>query len=303
MSIKENLKTFLERINISGRQLSSELGMSDSWWGTATDAAITKIISDVKLIFPLMNEDFILSGEGSPVLDDKKNLADYSWQEYYELLVVSCIEKNISLAHRVALLDDAHDIFNKYDLIENIPVSYRRNLAGITKRMDALSGYNPENNWYLFGSNQRRPDYVNGMSKDFSNSPINADDQKLIDMRDAIDLFATTGEISKSRFERYYMRYRNLWNDPISTASRLLAIKRPDSFICVNGANKDGIKEWFKLDSDPTWDSYWEDIVEKTREMRWYKEAQSAKPRSSFEAKCMKYRVALLDCITCTVKD
>lgn len=296
MSIKTNLKEFLEQVNISGRKLSEELGNASSWWGTATDSAIEKALPEIKELFPRMNEDFILTGKGNPMLEDEEcEFADWSWEQYYEKLVNAYKHNGVALAERIALLDEAHEIFSQHDLIEEIPVPIRTCLAGITKRMPAMSGYNPETDWYLFGSNQRRQYYVNAI-KEQENIDLNQD--QLADIRNAIDWIPLEGDVTKIRYDRYYSIFKKYWKNSLSTASRLLAIKRPDHFMQVNETNKALLMDYLGIDDDISWDSYWEVMHDRIHNMRWYKEAETVTPRGSFEAKCIKYRVALLDCIT-----
>ena len=242
--------------------------------------------------------DFVRTGEGSPIISSNVEFKDWSWDHYYRMLIESCIKDKVSLAGRVALLDEAQYIFKKYESFKDVPVSIRKNLAGIIKKTSVEHGYNPETDWYLFGRNILRSYYCNAMKMTADYVPQNQLEQELVDLRDAIDLVPLSGAVNKTIFNHYQKDYRCMGDNPRASASRLLAMKRPDLFICVNGSNVDKLKALFGISGDLTWNTYWQDIVEKVQTMEWYKQAKNVRPEGAFEAKCAKYCVALLDCLT-----
>ena len=77
-------------------------------------------------------------------------------------------------------------------------------------------------------------------------------------------------------------------------ASRLLAMKRPDTFLCVDGPN------WEALRADlggrkalPDWELYWNGVIEPLRSSRWY---NAPRPRGR-DAAIWDRRMAMLDSV------
>lgn len=110
----------------------------------------------------------------------------------------------------------------------------------------------------------------------------------------AIDSIPLDGEITRGQYEKFVSNFRKAgWKQPLSAATRLLAMKRPDTFICVNKANIKLLAE--SLGFAPTMldlDNYWEWVVEPIRKTSWYKN----KPKGVCD-KYWDYRVALLDAL------
>ncbi|WP_158544936.1 phospholipase D-like domain-containing protein [Dyella monticola] len=81
----------------------------------------------------------------------------------------------------------------------------------------------------------------------------------------------------------------------IGLATRLLAMKRPDEFVCLTRKNKQGVCGYLGAPySTMTLKNYWERIIEKVRITPWYLKKE---PRDPLERKIWHCRTALLDAI------
>ena len=71
-------------------------------------------------------------------------------------------------------------------------------------------------------------------------------------------------------------------------------MKRPDQFICLNGANKAGIcADFGQPATTTTLDNYWERIIEPMRETLWW---QAERPsHSPLEVRMWDARAAMFD--------
>lgn len=110
----------------------------------------------------------------------------------------------------------------------------------------------------------------------------------------AIDGIPLKGKVKKSQFEKYVSIFLNVgnWKDPIASVTRLLAIKRPDIFICVNGQNKAGLAKGLNIpQNNITLDNYWDEIIVPIQNAIWY----NGSPQGSSQQNIYKNRVALLD--------
>jgi hypothetical protein len=116
---------------------------------------------------------------------------------------------------------------------------------------------------------------------------------------DAIDTIPLRGPVTRSDYDRFCGLFEAAFEDSartggVPTASRLLAMKRPDVFVCVNNGNKPRLAE--AIDFRPTTlslDNYWERVIEPLRLANWY---NSDRPAGR-DAEAWDCRIALVDAI------
>ena len=115
----------------------------------------------------------------------------------------------------------------------------------------------------------------------------------------ALDAIPRTGAVTKVDYNRYIAEYLKAYpngRDGLGTATRLLSMKRPDTFLCVDAANlkalsKDvGMKRPDKLD----YERYWDEVVLRLMDSPWW---QSPEPTSLKERAAWRGRAAMLDAI------
>lgn len=186
------------------------------------------------------------------------------------------------LQGRFNLLDMAQKMFKNNASFNCMDEICRKGFAGM------LRDRNNENEptWEFFGTvaDGLYKHYINDLSSKLSN---------------AIDLIPSSGEVTKKQFDAYVKRFDIIdRKNPLADISRLLAIKRPDLFVCINQANKDKLAILFNVrKSDIKVENYWNILESYIWSSEWYKEPKGDK--KGYELKCWKYRVALLDCISC----
>jgi len=79
------------------------------------------------------------------------------------------------------------------------------------------------------------------------------------------------------------------------TSSRLLALKRPDYFICVDSKNRDKLTEEFDIrKSGLDYERYWFEIVGRLIDTPWWK---SLPPSDPVELEAWQGRAAMLDAL------
>jgi hypothetical protein len=191
------------------------------------------------------------------VFDEKRRLRGHKFEERIKMLgVIQNIFKN------------KRD-YNKFNLDE------RRKVAGMFKRDGIDYGW--------FGSMS--------MARKFT--PKIIDGNKVIGK--AINCIPLSGEVNKDHYLSFIKIYKRLFDNGIPTASRLLAMKRPDVFLCLDSKNrKKACKEFGIKYYSINYESYWNEIIERIRESNWYK---YPKPKNDKEKKLAKYRAAFLDSI------
>ncbi|TOL78104.1 hypothetical protein CGH89_24670, partial [Vibrio parahaemolyticus] len=106
------------------------------------------------------------------------------------------------------------------------------------------------------------------------------------------------GEISISQYNQYVETFKKAFpngRDGISIASRLLAMKRPDFFVCVDSKNNRAMCADFGIKvSGMTYERYWDELISRIHESVWF---DSQEPSKKLEKRVWRGRVALLDCI------
>lgn len=197
-----------------------------------------------------------------------------TWDSY-----VSKVQHTEGFEYRISLLDIAHDIFSKHKHFEDINIEVRKCLAGYKTNMPGLS---KDIDWKWFGSMQAARNFKHTMN---SNNII----------ANALDIIPLTGPITKQQFDKYCKAFSG-WDNPLACATRLLCIKRPDFFICIDSKNKTNLCKAFGISKNSlTLDSYWEKIVLRVRETIWFNDEGSS--HSPLVKKLKKYQVAMLDAL------
>ena len=115
----------------------------------------------------------------------------------------------------------------------------------------------------------------------------------------ALDQIPSAGEVRKEHYDAYLNEYLKAFpngRDGLGTATRLLAMKRPDVFLCVDAKNikklaEDvGIVRVDQLD----YERYWLEVVLRLREAPWW---LSPEPTDPTEQAVWHARAAMLDAI------
>lgn len=112
----------------------------------------------------------------------------------------------------------------------------------------------------------------------------------------ALDLIPTVGAVTREAYLAYINQFRKAFPNGgvlIGTATRLLAIKRPDTFVCLDSRNKAGLCEAFGIKRNVGYEEYWDSIIQRiTTEAAWW---SSPPPSSGVEREVWEARAAFLD--------
>lgn len=119
-------------------------------------------------------------------------------------------------------------------------------------------------------------------------------------LSDALDFIPLMGEVTRDDYHRYREAFIAAFGQDgtasgLSTATRLLAMKRPDAFVCINSANEVDLCRHFGVSPTTTdLENYWERIIEPMHGDAWWRHPQ---PSNSADAEIWLGRAALLDAI------
>lgn len=119
-----------------------------------------------------------------------------------------------------------------------------------------------------------------------------------VHLSNALDKIPLTGEVNKAQYDAFIEEYLKAFpngRDGIGTSSRLLALKRPDYFICVDSKNRNKLTEAFDIrKSGLDYDRYWNEIVGRLIDTPWWR---SLPPSDPVELEAWQGRAAMLDAL------
>ena len=182
---------------------------------------------------------------------------------------------------RLDLIAEIRGYFQTHKHFNDIDLDVRKGIAGLPSTNTVIK------NWAWFGSMKGAGAFagrINASNKAFSL---------------ALDEIPLVGEVRREHYERFIAQYLKAYEngrDGLATATRLLAMKRPDVFLCVDKQNlaklaQDvGIVSPGKID----YERYWEEVVERLMQSPWW---QSPEPTDPLEREAWHARAAMLDAI------
>jgi hypothetical protein len=178
------------------------------------------------------------------------------------------------MQERLRVLSEIRQLFAQQVHFRDLDYAGRRKIAGLVK--------NASPDFLLFGSMQ-----AVGLFK-----------QAIKDNNDgislALDEIPLDGDISREHYQRFTTRFLKAFKRAgMALASRLLAMKRPDTFVCVNNENREGLFHAFRLSPSRDAEPYWE-LIERIRACTWWK---APPPASGDEREVWRARAAFLDAL------
>lgn len=228
----------------------------------------------------------------SPILpDDRKGwvrinspLATMEWSKFVKL---ARRDKYHDFEKRVKLMRAVQEIFSRTSSFAEVSVAEAKGIAGVLGKNEAEAEGLADFEWGWFGSM--------GGAGTFA---------ELIGLEDgalaaAIDTIPPRGDVTAAQFNHYVLAFTSAFSKSVrvarlAPATRLLAMKRPDVFVCVNGGNIAGLAK--ALSFAPTTiklENYWARVIEPIRQSPWY---TVERPKGS-DTELWDARAAMLDAI------
>lgn len=179
---------------------------------------------------------------------------------------------------RCQLLQAVRTAFLNQSDFHSMELGLRKTIAGLPNQFD--------NRWGWFGS-------MKGAG--FYHQAVNENNTHL---SSALDKIPLNGSVSKSQYEEYLSEFMKAFphgGHGVAVASRLLALKRPDQFVCFDSKNQRNLCDDFGIKQTVmTYDRYWEEVVERIMDSPWW---NSPCPRTERDAIVWNGRAAMLDAI------
>ncbi|MGO7790843.1 restriction endonuclease PLD domain-containing protein [Rhizobium ruizarguesonis] len=234
--------------------------------------------------FPTRPRDPLKDIDARAVQSLTSPLISMSWPDYARAVDKS---KHHDVSKSLELLRTVQHWLSSVPSFSDLEEPKRKAIAGIPSKDQRVSGGEMDNEWGWFGS-------MRGMG-DFANRIIQNDEN----LSSALDRIPRYGEVKREEYEQFCQFFVAAFAKServggVPTASRLLAMKRPDTFLCVCKPNiSRASKSMGFARTTLDLENYWERVVEVIRSSEWY---NSPRP-SGGASRLWDNRAAMLDTI------
>jgi hypothetical protein len=217
------------------------------------------------------------------------SLVSMSWKEFTAEVAKS---RHHDVPRSLALLRVAQTWLNSAPSFHDLERLQRKAIAGVIGESQKSGDQDYQHadldrEWGWFGSMRGMGDFANRIEENdrYLARALDSIPQKGVVQRDHYDRFA----------ELFVKAFRNSHRTGgVPTASRLLAMKRPDVFLCVSKPNKtEAARRMGFAKSTLTLENYWERVIEVLQASDWY---NVDKPEDS-DGPLWECRAAMLDAI------
>lgn len=219
-----------------------------------------------------MAGDFNDNKRGKPPL--LTPLLKMRWSEYYQRVLA---DRHHGTDKRIAVLEEARRLFETKGSLSRMAKPERQGIGGFATDDDVPWG------WFgsMFGA---------GVFKKL----INANSPGLSRALDAIPM---RGEVRRDEYlefiDAYVGAYPGRRRHGLATATRLLAMKRPDYFVCFDAENRHGLCTAFGIGlGHHDYERYWDSVIERILISEWW---SSPCPRGTQPRAIWDGRAAFLD--------
>ncbi|HDS9357681.1 TPA: phospholipase D family protein [Enterobacter chengduensis] len=195
-----------------------------------------------------------------------------TWDEYYKR--ISGDDLN-SFQGRLDVLGTVQKYFTENSSFSALSDLQRKQVAGVINGVDI--------NWKWFGSMVGAGYFKNVIN---TNNPY---------LSDALDQIPLTGIVTEADYKKYVRLFRLAFPEggaAIATMTRMLAMKRPDYFVCLDSQNRRALCNDFSIAMNVTPENYWQNIILRITDSVWW---SSPLPDSFSEAQAWKGRAAMID--------
>ncbi|MFN7916701.1 MAG: phospholipase D family protein [Vicinamibacterales bacterium] len=199
-------------------------------------------------------------------------IATTSWEQF-----VRDVRQDPDFDGRLEVLNTARRLFDTHDHFGDMHPDERKYIAGLPTPLDAGRA-----DAGLFGSM---------MGNGIFRKHIGRNDPNI---SRALDQIPKSGQLTQAHFDGFVREFQKSFSENfISTATRLLAMKRPDMFVCFDQRNRRKMCKAFAVPSTGmTYERYWSHIVQRLADCEWW---NNPKPRNETERRISEGRAAFLD--------
>ena len=209
-------------------------------------------------------------------------LYDLSWDDFYSAVRKENAKEKNRFEKRVKLLKAVKEIFNKktngnYIVFSDYAPDERKLIAGLDVKVKGDDGKFLE--WGLFGSMRGARPFKGYIGKESG---------KIEEISDALECIPREGNVEQKHYDEYVRKITKLYGISLGTASRLLAMKRPDTFVCVDNENSEGLSNFLRISNimnqkkEKIFDVYWDDVICRIKDFIWWNKEMPADENERF---------------------
>jgi hypothetical protein len=178
---------------------------------------------------------------------------------------------------RPSVLERAQRLFSSRRSFADLSAGDRRRIAGFasTREEDGLD-------WKWFG-NMQGAGYFKRL--------VNEEPGRIARAIDAIPLH---GPVTQQHFGRFVDRIDDLTGVSLGAGTRLLTMKRPDTFVTFNTQSRRRLCSECGLNTTIDWEGYWNSVIGRIRQSIWFQEPVPAQAQAE---RIWHKRVAMLDAL------
>lgn len=211
-------------------------------------------------------------------------LVGMTWSQYVRK-VRSSAQHDVGIS--LELLRTAQAWLAAAPSFADLTTPQRKALAGVIGETDRTINNELDQDWGWFGSMRGAGDFKNRVAENDAS------------LARAVDSIPQKGDVTREHYDRFAGLFVQAFADShrvggVPTASRLLAMKRPDVFLCVSDPNLTAAAaEMGFAKSTLKLDNYWDRVVEVIQASEWY----GADKPDSRDGPLWECRAAMLDAI------
>ena len=228
---------------------------------------------------------------GLSVLESE--LLTYPWATFVEKVRG---HGGVRFNNRLQVLSFARQFFRAHSFGE-MSTTQQRMIAGVFHSPKDASGVEALD-WGHFGSMKSAGNFQSVVKE----APMA--------LAEALAHIPRDGQVSETNYGNFVASFEAAFEQQgrpggkgIATATRLLAMKRPDTFLCVDDKNAIQLGERLKISRSIDLDGYWYSVVARLRRAHWNGESRPDVSDDSEEYALWLGRVALVDAILCAPAD
>lgn len=190
------------------------------------------------------------------------------------------------LQKRIRVIEIAQQLFNKIKSFKDLGIDERKFIAGVPNNLTI----NGAEDWGYFGSMKGAGVFRN---------KINTNN---VQISEALDQIPLTGKVTKDVYDNFICHYQQAFINTtlqnannLSTATRLLTMKRPDTFVCLDNKNRANLcRDFGIIQARMDYNRYWNEIIETIFQSDWWLNPTPT-PNNNNELKISEARAAFLD--------